>query len=444
MRKLAQSALLLGAITAALAFGGMEPITFSLVQLLLFVSTAVLLLWYQPALDNCAPRVWMIPGVLLSLSLLQLLPVGTLHDGNRALTASRAATSEFLLWLLAATCAFFLTLVAGHEGKGRETIVKTLVTLGLFEAFYGLVQYLTGWQKIFTYVKKYNLEQATGTYINRNHYAGLLEMLIPLALAMALHYAGWLDATTAGQAKGFRGWMRDPRLQRAPFWLFVGVILFLALVFSGSRMGILSAILSALVMLALLQLRANRSRRGLLIPLILLAAGIAMAVWIGPGPVLTRFSQMDAEYAASPTSRVNIWRDTLGLIRQHPLLGTGLGTFPIVYTQVQTAFLTQFVNSAHNDYLEYASDLGVPAAALFFGGIVWLLLRLGAFASRAKGDTFDCALAIGCAGSIAALLLHSFTDFNLRIPANLMIFTIVLGLACSLVYPKIAKPEMAS
>jgi O-antigen ligase len=159
-----------------------------------------------------------------------------------------------------------------------------------------------------------------------------------------------------------------------------------------------------------------------------------MSVWIGPEPVLQRFTQMEEEYTAGPASRIAIWSDALRLIRQHPLLGTGLGTFPIVYTQVQTTFLTQLVNSAHNDYLEYASNLGVPAAALLFGGILWLLARLARYVVRDKHAGFESTLAIGCAGSIAALLMHSLTDFNLHVPANVLVFSIVLGLACSVVY----------
>lgn len=436
MTKFAQIALVVSAIAAALAFGGTERITFSIVQIVLFAATIALLLKPEPAFARYARSIWIVPGVLLAIVLLQLLPLGSAREWDGALTASRHATMEYLFLLIAGTCAFYLTLTGAHNSKGRDRILKGLVVLGLFEAFYGLVQYLTGWQQIFTYVKKYYLEEATGTYINRNHYAGLLEMLIPLTLALALHYAGWLRVKSPEEESGMRRWLRDPQLHRAPFWLFVAVILFLALVFSKSRMGILSAIVSVLVMAGLLLLRGKRSPLGFVIPLTLLGVGISMAAWIGPEPVLKRFTQMEMEYADSPTSRTAIWRDTLGLIRQHPLLGTGLGTFPIVYTQVQTAFLTQFVNSAHNDYLEYASDLGIPGAALLFGGILWLLVRLIAFSLRDTRDGYEKALALGCAGSIAALLMHSFTDFNLRVPANVLIFAIVLGLACSVVYQK--------
>jgi len=71
--------------------------------------------------------------------------------------------------------AFYLVLLVSADRNAKKRLVYALIALGAFEAFYGLVQYLTGWQQIFAYVKKYYLEDATGTYINRNHFAGFLE-----------------------------------------------------------------------------------------------------------------------------------------------------------------------------------------------------------------------------------------------------------------------------
>jgi O-antigen ligase len=98
---------------------------------------------------------------------------------------------------------------------------------------------------------------------------------------------------------------------------------------------------------------------------------------------------------------------------------------------VQSTFLGQFVNHAHNDYLEVASDLGIPAAALFFGSTGALLVRV-ARKARSSEVSFERAMALGCLGSIAAILLHSLTDFNLYIPANVLVFSLILGLAASI------------
>src|SRR6266702_4519071 len=86
-------------------------------------------------------------------------------------------TVSHLLLLVTYLNAFFLTLVVCQYRNSKKRLVFALLALGMFEALYGLIQYFTGWQQIFTYVKKYYLEDATGTYINRNHFAGLLEMI---------------------------------------------------------------------------------------------------------------------------------------------------------------------------------------------------------------------------------------------------------------------------
>jgi O-antigen ligase len=119
------------------------------------------------------------------------------------------------------------------------------------------------------------------------------------------------------------------------------------------------------------------------------------------------------------------------LIEGHPLLGSGLGTFPVAFTAVQSTFLGKFVNHAHNDYLEIANDLGIPVAILLFASIVMLFARLAR--RMVSADVrFERAVALGCMGSIAAILLHSLTDFNLYIPANALLFSLVLGLASAM------------
>jgi O-antigen ligase len=139
---------------------------------------------------------------------------------------------------------------------------------------------------------------------------------------------------------------------------------------------------------------------------------------------------VNEEYSLGGQSRISMWRDALPLIKDHPLLGAGLGTFPIAYTSGQTAFLGQFVNHAHNDYLEIASDLGIPAALILFGSILFVLARaIRSFLSDERD--FERIVALGCVGSIVAILLHSFADFNLYIPANALLFSAILGLAVS-------------
>jgi O-antigen ligase len=195
-------------------------------------------------------------------------------------------------------------------------------------------------------------------------------------------------------------------------------------------MGILAAVSSILVIFGLIAISRFHGRTSSLLAATFIVLSIALAAWIGPGPIVSRFQNVGDEYALGGPSRVSIWRDALPLVQHHPWLGTGLGTFPIAYTSGQTAFLGQFVNHAHNDYLEFASDLGIPATLILFASI--LLILAHAVRAFLFGDRdFERAVALGCVGSIVAILLHSFADFNLYIPANALLFSVILGLAVS-------------
>jgi O-antigen ligase len=161
---------------------------------------------------------------------------------------------------------------------------------------------------------------------------------------------------------------------------------------------------------------------------------LGLIVWIGSDPVMSRFETLGQEYHLGGQNRISIWRDTLGLIRHHPFLGTGLGSFSVVYPSVQTVFLTLLVEHAHCDYLEVATELGLPGGILLFGSIFWILARAVRGYRRAE-ESFDKAVSLGCIGSIAAILVHSLADFNLYIPANALVFTIILGMAWSSAHP---------
>jgi O-antigen ligase len=147
--------------------------------------------------------------------------------------------------------------------------------------------------------------------------------------------------------------------------------------------------------------------------------------------VLQRFQNVSDEYSGQGQDRLTIWKDTRGLLRAHPLMGTGLGTFPIAYTAVQTGFLGRFVNHAHNDYLEISSDLGIPAALILFAS-VFVVLGRAVRASYSAERSFEQAAALGAAGAILAILLHSLADFNLYIFANAMMLSAVLGLVMAI------------
>jgi putative inorganic carbon (hco3(-)) transporter len=443
---LIQISLIFGLALAVLAFGGTDKIAFAVVQLLLFGSATFFVASVPEPAFRFSAKSAPVPALLTGIVLLQLcpLPESWLHfwasrdispPGVRTgyLSFEPYATRTHFLILLTCFVAFYLARIVGRDRRRKRFFIVSLVALGTFEAFYGMVQYLTGWQQIFTYVKKFDLEEATGTYINRNHYAGFLEMILPFSLALVFYeYAKLRENRGANMTLGKL--MAKSGLQRLILPLCVAVILCAALAFSRSRMAILAAASSILVMFALVAISRFHGRTSSLLAAMFIVLSVGLAVWIGPGPIVSRFQNVGDEYSLGGPSRVSIWRDALPLIHGHPLLGTGLGTFPIAYTSGQTAFLGQFVNHAHNDYLELAADLGIPAALVLFASVLLILVRSTRVFLFGEGD-FERVVALGCVGSIVAILLHSFADFNLYIPANALLFSVILGLAVAVPAP---------
>jgi O-antigen ligase len=324
--------------------------------------------------------------------------------------------------------AFYLVVLICQNRNGKKRLVYALITLGAFEAFYGLVQYLTGWQQIFAYVKKYYLEDATGTYINRNHFAGFLEMVLPLTVALALGLARKLRLAAQRNEAKVRNLLTASELFPLILSNFLAVTIFIALIFSRSRMGIISALASLVAILSLAGSSLPSKRMRTAAAALFFLGVIGIVVWVGSDPVVARFEVLGQEYSQTSQNRISIWRDTFNLIQRHPWFGTGLGTFSVAYTSVQTVFLNQLVDHAHCDYLEVVSELGLPGGILLFGSVFWILGR-AVQRYRKMEDGFDAAVCLGCIGSITAILVHSLADFNLYIPANALVFVVTLALA---------------
>src|SRR2546421_329990 len=448
MVRLLEVGLSVAVCVAVLAFGGTAPSFFAVTQVIILGLGVLFVVSGQFSRVASIHIPIASPLLLLALVLLQVCPLpislapllGRSWDdlpGGSHFTVSMAPhqTVSHLLLLVTYLTVFFLTVVLCRDHKAKKRLVFALVSLAVFEAFYGLIQYLTGWQQIFTYVKKYYLEEATGTYINRNHFAGFLEMILPFVIVLALRWTYLLSKNTSGKAGTFRKLVSRTELVSVVFWLFLAIVILAALILSRSRMGIISALVSLVAILALAGTSTAGPRARAAVAAVFFLGVLGLVVWIGSDPVMSRFETLGQEYALSGRSRISIWHDTLGLIRQHPLLGTGLGSFSVVYTFVQTAFLNLLVEHAHCDYLEVATELGLPGACLVFGSIFWVLAQSARRYGKLE-ERFDKAVSLACIGSIGAILVHSLADFNLYIPANALVFTMILAMAWSSAHPE--------
>ena len=433
-----------GAVVSVLAFGGTSPLWFVLVQAAVAI-TALAAFWRHGFPPVSRPTRTLLV-LLIAMPVFQIIPLperllAALSPERVALAASLGSlpirmtptlsvyTYETQGALLRLVCCVLVFLLAYHvtSVRGRATFMASvLLGLALFESAYGIVQYLTGWHYIFFFKKLHYVDEATGTYINRNHFAGMLEMGLPFLMARIL-----LPSDSHG-AKGRSRWVQliaSPLSSRFLRDVVLAAVILLALIFSKSRMGIAGGMAGIMVVGAIALFRDRRRRTWLSMVVILLVAGL-YASWIGLDPVFSRFQVLE-QAGALEQDRLPIWRDTIAVIRDYPWFGTGLGTFTWSSLHYQTHLLNLRYVHAHNDYLEFAADIGIPLALLLFAGLWTLVAKIAKKAVQFE-RTHQRVVAAGCAGALAALLIHGLADFNLQIPANAYLFSWIAGTAAAL------------
>jgi O-antigen ligase len=439
---------LIAALTvAAVAFGGTEASYFALSQVVLLALSILLLLFYRPSRGAELKLPVLIPLLLVCLILLQTvpLPVSVIHFLGGKSTAAIAGsfvpisfapyeTIFNLMILITYLAAFYLTVVVCQRHANSKPLIFALLALGAFEAGYGLFQYFTEWGQASTYAKGDSFLGASGTYVNRNHFAGLLEMIFPFALVLAYGQFQKIREDQPEFGGRIRDFFKHEDFHKLILWLSLAILLFVALVFSQSRMGIISVVASTLVLFTLVLTSGWQRTNALLVVALFLVVALGAVNWIGPEPVIGRFQTLGQEYGHMGPNRLSFWMDTTRLIRDHPVLGSGLGTFSVDYPIEQTSYERAFVGHAHNDYLEFASEMGLPCALLFFGAIFYLLLR-GIRYVRNSEPGFGRMLFLGSFGGLIAILIHSLADFNLHIPANGLLFAVLLGMVYASIAP---------
>jgi len=443
VKRIIQWGILLIIAGSALAFGAVQPPAYSAMEAALFLLSAVVLIKQTgEGKINFPVPLWILP--FLCLVLIQMIPlpgkiVSWLSPNRLFLDLEAGLSPGAAHWatlsiyphdtlfgfvkLLAYLAAFILAAYSFEPREGRSVLAPGLIVLGTFEAGYGIVQYLTGYQKIFGMTKQFYTEEATGTYINHNHYAGLLELVIPFAVMMVFYNLQSRPGRGGGDRWGGRYGRTglDPRII---FYAFIVILMLVGVVFSRSRMGIFSVVAS-LILMGLLGLLGEGRRAWMVITVLVIACSLTYAVWIGLDPIVKRFEAITP--SGNPWARTTIWKQASGILKDYPDVGSGLGTFPVAFRRYRTSLLELQVDHAHNDYLEAATDTGIAGALLLFVPILALLIKM-ILAYAGARNPYRRSVLLACVGSTAALLIHSTMDFNLQIPANALLFAVVLGL----------------
>jgi O-antigen ligase len=407
---------------APIPLGSHRPWAWSLLELMIGVT-------YLLHLAHCwqvnGPALWQRWAwpVLIPVALLQcylLLQISGLLPGVD--TADAKQTEIMLIKGLFFWMWLQLLVTYLNNNQRLKMLVLMIVLAGFMQAFYGAVLNLSD----VTHSPLFNVNEggrARGSFAYQNHFANYLSVC--LALAIGLLIAQLSSQKTQWQLKlVFRDTVNSLLSSKMLLRLAI-VVMVIGLVLSRSRMGN-AAFFAALGLIAGYSLFFYKRPPALLKPLIISVLLLDMFI-IGSMFGLEKLQQRYEETSFASEARDNVVFDSLPLLQQHGLTGTGGGTFYTVFPAVQPAPYSGFYDHAHNEYLQFAIELGIPITAMLGLMLLWCLWQ-NLQVMRLSDDKLHRGLAFGGAMAIVHMLIHNSVDFNLQAPATALLFLTVLAL----------------
>jgi O-antigen ligase len=355
-----------------------------------------------------------LPFLVLPAAALPALGLAQIAAGT---SAARSWTGEAVLVLAAMNAALVFWSERARDRDAAVRLAGVILGICAAEAVFGAVQWSLAPDRIYGETTPI-VTTPFGSYVNHNHFAGLLEMGIVLAASMAL--GRW--RLRGGATPGVVG--------------LGGVALGLVAVHLASRSrGGLIALAAGLLAAGILWARVVSHRGGTRLRLAPLAVGVLIVISFGLAvvPETTRAhlaTIFSGRTDSSGDYRLDVARDTMRLWAAHPVLGAGLGAYADAFPAFKRAHGEVRTTHAENDTLEFVAEAGLAGVAI----AAWLaVLAVRGLADRLRHgrDPFRKSIAVGAAGAIVALAVHSLFDFNLRLPANALVFVSLLGLAAS-------------
>jgi len=343
--------------------------------------------------------------LLPPLAALSLIVLGQLFFHG---TASPYGTRMELLLLVSDFILLFLAVQAFRTLQDWRGFIWFGMGFGFLTSLFGLLQHLTFNGKLYWFRDMEYGGIPFGPYANRNHFAGFVELILPLSLVPLV--------------------LGRVRRERWPVVGLFAIIPIGALLLSASRGGIISFGVE-LAVLALVMIQRRTKGKQLFAGAAVLLLALLMVSWLGVGQVLERFSSFQS-LEVTAGKRASMRRDTWQIFLHHPLIGTGLGTLQIVYPPYESLYDGRIVNHTHNDYLEALAETGI-LGGLCCAWFLGVLFRESLKRLRQLNNSFAGALQLSGLVACVGFLVHSLVDFNLHIPSNALLFFLMAHLATS-------------
>jgi O-Antigen ligase len=358
---------------------------------------------------------------------------------------------------------FTLIILLINTHNRLKLFIYVLFTSGVAQAVYGTLMTLSELEYGFIIKKEVGIGLATGTFTNRNHFSGYLEMCLALGIGMLISTLHSSPAVNRHEL-----WQRITAIFLGnKIRLRIGLaIMVIALVSSHSRMGNAAFFTSlSIIGIAYLLLVKKPPRSAIILFISLMIIDIfIVGTWFGLDKLIDRFEEtqifiednnkgqqtssltnvVDQKPIGAPQNvralqlyltkiqsnsetRDEVYRDTFTMIKNNPFFGTGGGTYINSFLHYRNYDIYQIYDHTHNDYLEFWAEYG------FIGIILLAIIVLYSFinaliAIRQRHSSFMQGVAFSSAMGILSILIHSISDFNLQIPANASLFVALLAI----------------
>jgi O-antigen ligase len=314
---------------------------------------------------------------------------------------------------------FFLATQAFRERVHLTKLAWFLIFLGFGVSLLGIIQHFTSNGKVYWVRETAVGGDIFGPYVNRNHFAGFVELVLPVGLALLV----------------FRGVRRDV----FPMTALLTIVPVGALILSGSRGGIVGLGFEVGVLALLAKSRRGPEGPRIAALAIVAMAAVALIAWLGVAEVMERFATIPKGDVLL-SRRVTMIRGGLGVFLEHPVKGSGIGTLVTSYPRYEMEYDGKVVDHAHNDYVETLADSGILGGlcgALF----LWTLSREARKKFSEEQGHFSRGLHAAGIMAVSGLLLHSLVDFNMHIPSNVLLFRLMSYLATGPWFPSAVPPR---
>ena len=385
----------------------------------------LLLVWFLLQISPLTPAAWHHPNWPAAARVLQQ-PV----EGR--ISADPLSAEAAILRFLTYGAVFFLSMQLAASRRMRRRLLLAIAVSGVAYAVYGLIIQFGGYDHILWYPRWSYHESLSATFVNRNSFATYAGLVLLVLIGLLWQRVAAAPHRGEGRAPNGKGQYLNDLAARAWPALIAIILVFMALLLTQSRGGLLACLLALPALPRYVGLRSRSTR--------LFGLGLAVllvvVLLLGAGETWRR---IDREGSQAALSRVEIYSAVVDGIAERPWLGHGYGSFESAFPQFRGPELLSaaVVDKAHNSYLEFAFEAGLPATGV-------MLLMLAAILRQCyRGIAHHRRAASPQRCAIAATVLvgsHALVDFSVQIPAVAILFAALLGIGVGAGYGAASTP----